>query len=121
MVNIAIKRNMPSSKNERAITESEIFTVIENVINDSEGITEAEIPIAALSFIARDRKNKGIKLNTSNSGTYLIELYINVEYGVVIPEACWDLQIAVTREMQKTLGITPDNVNVHIVGVETAL
>ena len=107
-----------AGKNEDTFTESEILSVIEGVIEGTEGITEAEMPPTALSFIARDKKNKGIRLIKSSKGEYLFELYVNVEYGIVIPEACWDLQKTVTRELQVTLGVTPDSVNVNIIGVE---
>ena len=47
-----------------------------------------------------------------------MDINIVVKYGVRIPEVAWEVQDAVKREIELMTGLTVDNVNVRVVGID---
>ena len=59
----------------------------------------------------------GIKANIGEE-TVSVDINIVVKYGVRIPEVAWEVQDAVKREIELMTGLTVDNVNVRVVGID---
>ena len=59
----------------------------------------------------------GIKANIGEE-TVSVDINIVVKYGVRIPEVAWEVQDAVKREIELITGLTVDNVNVRVVGID---
>ena len=59
----------------------------------------------------------GIKANIGEE-TVSVDINIVVKYGVRIPEVAWEVQDAVKKEIELMTGLTVDNVNVRVVGID---
>lgn len=67
-------------------------------------------------FGAKKSPQKGVKISIAPEGA-VIELYLNVEFGVRIPELAWEVQENVKNSVETMTGIDVQKVNVHIEGV----
>lgn len=94
-----------------------ITSVVANCASKIKGVASVSNDIASNEFNNdRDGKNNAIVVNLSNS-LVVIDLYINVFYGFVIPKIVCELQEEVKREVEKTTSYKIKNINVNIVGV----
>lgn len=59
---------------------------------------------------------KGVKVEVGEKEA-AIDLFIIVEYGVRIPDVCWDIQEKVKKAVESMTGLNVVEVNVHIQGV----
>jgi uncharacterized alkaline shock family protein YloU len=48
----------------------------------------------------------------------LINLYIVIKYGVRIPDIAWDIQNRVKENLMKKLGITINEIDIHVQGIQ---
>lgn len=64
------------------------------------------------------RKNlaKGVKVEVGEKQA-AVDLYIIVDYGVIIPEVAWRVQENVKRAIEAMTGLQVVQVNVHVQGV----
>lgn len=61
---------------------------------------------------------KGIKVDNSEKGLK-IDVNIIVEYGARIPDVAYEIQNRVKKSIENMTGLTVEEVNVHIQGVNT--
>ena len=61
---------------------------------------------------------KGIKVDNSEKGLK-IDVNIIVEYGARIPDVAYEIQNRVKKSIENMTGLTIEEVNVHIQGVNT--
>lgn len=60
--------------------------------------------------------NKGIKVQVGETETS-IDLFLNVEYGVKIPDVAWEVQQSVKKAVETMTGLRVIEVNIHIQGI----
>jgi uncharacterized alkaline shock family protein YloU len=60
---------------------------------------------------------KGIRIS-EHEGSDIIDLDINVKFGVRIPELAWEIQRHVKHGLEAEFASNIESVNVHIQGVE---
>ncbi len=60
---------------------------------------------------------KGVKLSHNDEGI-LIDIYINVEYKVKIPQLAWEIQSTIKQEIEKITEEKVLEVNIHVQGVK---
>lgn len=63
---------------------------------------------------------KGIKVDNSEKGLK-IDVNIIVEYGARIPDVAYEIQNKVKKSIENMTGLTIEEVNVHVQGVNTDL
>ena len=63
---------------------------------------------------------KGIKVDNSEKGLK-IDVNIIVEYGARIPDVAYEIQNRVKKSIENMTGLTIEEVNVHVQGVNTDL
>ena len=73
-----------------------------------DGITE---------ILGKDNYSKGIKVK-KDEGKLIIDLYIIVMYGTKISEIANNVQSSVKYQIEKTLGVKVDEVNIFIQGIK---
>ena len=73
-----------------------------------DGITE---------ILGKENYSKGIKVK-KDEGKLIIDLYIIVMYGTKISEIANNVQSSVTYQIEKTLGVKVDEVNIFIQGIK---
>ena len=73
-----------------------------------DGITE---------ILGKENYSKGIKVK-KDDGKLVIDLYIIVMYGTKISESANNVQSSVKYQIEKTLGVKVDEVNIFIQGIK---
>ena len=73
-----------------------------------------------ISEVLSGKKNlaKGIKVEVTDS-TAKIDVNIIVEYGSRIPDVAYEIQNRVKKAVESMTGLTVEEVNVHVQGVNT--
>jgi uncharacterized alkaline shock family protein YloU len=80
------------------------------------GLSGAFTDNLSKNLFGKDPLHKGIKVNQSEDGID-IDIYIVVEYGVKIPEAAWNVQENVKKEVEAMTEAAVKAVNIHVQGV----
>ncbi len=68
------------------------------------------------NILGKSSDTKGVKINQNND-ELVIDLYINVEYGVKIPSVAWSIQEKVKHEVEEMTGLHVAFVNIHVQGI----
>ena len=83
--------------------------VIEAVVGFAGGISEV---------FGKKSYTKGIKVDNNEKGLK-IDVNIIVEYGARIPDVAYEIQNKVKKAIENMTGLSIEEVNVHIQGVNT--
>ena len=67
-------------------------------------------------ILGRKNLTKGVKVEVGEKET-AIDLFVIVEYGIRIPDVCWEIQEKVKTAVETMTGLNVVEVNVHIQGV----
>ena len=128
---------MEENKNEEIKELEEIENVNEGIQIASDviaviaGVAVSEVPgvyamaggfAGGFSEVLKGKKNlaKGIKVESTGS-TAKIDVNIIVEYGARIPDVAFGIQNKVKRAVEDMTGLTVDEINVHVQGVNTEI
>ena len=68
-------------------------------------------------ILGKENYSKGIKVK-KDEGKLIIDLYIIVMYGTKISEIANNVQSSVKYQIEKTLGVKVDEVNIFIQGIK---
>lgn len=66
------------------------------------------------------RGRDGIKVTVDDKGSeprVTLDAYVNVRYGVRIPDVAWDVQEKLKRDLERVTGYEIKAVNIHVQGV----
>lgn len=113
-----------------ADTNIEIATnlnISEDVIGIIAGLAAAEVEGIAgmtLGFVdglnqilgSNKRYAKGVKIELEGKKV-IIDLYVNVKYGVRIPDVAWSAQNAVKKAVENMTGLDVSSVNINVQGI----
>ena len=116
-------------KNEQEIEENEGIQISNDVIAVIAGVAVSEVQgvssmaggfAGGISEVLSGKKNlaKGIKVE-KNETTIKIDVNIIVEYGTRIPDVAFEIQNRVKTSVETMTGLTVEEVNVHVQGVNT--
>lgn len=101
------------------ISEDVISTIAGLAAAEVEGVSDMSGSIAGnITEMLGKKKNlsKGVKVVLEEEEV-TIDVFIVVEYGVVIPEIAWKIQENVKSTVENMTGLEVTQVNVHIEGV----
>ncbi|SHH08834.1 Asp23/Gls24 family envelope stress response protein [Tepidibacter thalassicus] len=100
--------------------------ISEDVIAVISGIAASEIEgVAAMSgsitgniteILGKKNLSKGVKVVVNEEDVF-IDLFLLIEYGVVIPDVSWKIQENVKNTVETMTGLKVAEVNVHIQGI----
>ncbi|MDD2376638.1 MAG: Asp23/Gls24 family envelope stress response protein [Clostridia bacterium] len=113
-----------------ADTNIEIATnlnISEDVIGIIAGLAAAEVEgIAGMTLGFVDGLNqilgsnkkyaKGVKIELEGKKV-IVDLYVNVKYGVRIPDVAWSAQNAVKKAVENMTGLEVASVNINVQGI----
>ena len=68
------------------------------------------------SLLHIESMTKGVKVDQTEEGIDL-DIYVNVKYGVKIPQIAWDIQTAVKAEVESMTDQKVHRIDVHVQGV----
>lgn len=102
------------------IDESDLAVIITGAALSVPGVTSMSARFTDVlidSVPGMESESPGVRI-TENARGISVDLYVNVGYGVRIPEAAWEIQNAVSRTVREITGIRLRAVNIHVQGVE---
>ena len=102
------------------ISDEVISTIASIAIKDVNGVmglNTSYVSGIAQKLVKKTPVPKGIKVSIGEDFV-VIDISVNVEYGVNIPTVAWEVQDNVKKSVEAMTGLTVEKVNVHIVGVE---
>jgi len=106
--------------NENGITISEeVISIISSVAAKSvKGVFGMYTSISGgfAEFLGKKNQSKGVKV-LIDGNTCVIDVYIVVEYGTVIPDISWEIQDKVKNDVEAMTGLNVKAVNVNVEGV----
>lgn len=101
---------------------SDVIAVIAGVaVSEVEGVAGMSGSFAGgISEVLSGKKNlaKGIKVDINEQKAKL-DINIIVEYGARIPDVAYEIQTRVKKSVETMSGLTVEEVNVHVQGVNT--
>ncbi len=114
---------------ENETTENEAIQISNDVIAVIAGVAVSEVQgvssmaggfAGGISEVLSGKKNlaKGIKVEKDET-TVKIDVNIIVEYGTRIPDVAFEIQNRVKTSVENMTGLTVEEVNVHVQGVNT--
>lgn len=68
------------------------------------------------AFTSKNKANKGIKVEL-NDGKAKIDVNINVDYGMRIPDIAFEIQSKLKKQVEDMTGFLVNEVNVHVQGI----
>ena len=109
-------------KNEGIEISSDVIAVIAGVaVSEVQGVAGMSGSFAGgISEVLSGKKNlaKGIKVDINDQKAKL-DINIIVEYGARIPDVAYEIQSRVKKSVETMSGLTVEEVNVHVQGVNT--
>ncbi|MDD3303583.1 MAG: Asp23/Gls24 family envelope stress response protein [Clostridia bacterium] len=121
---------VPEEKNEAVEANVEIATnlnISEDVIGIIAGLAASEVEGIAgmtLGFVdginqilgSSKKYSKGVKISLEGKKV-TIDLYVNVKYGVRIPDIAWAAQNSVKNAVESMTGLEVASVNINVQGI----
>ena len=103
------------------------LNISEDVIGIIAGLAASEVDGVAgmtLGFVdginqilgSNKKYAKGVKIELDGKKV-IVDLYVNVKYGVRIPDVAWSAQNAVKKSVENMTGLEVQNVNVNVQGI----
>ncbi len=100
--------------------------ISEDVISTIAGLAAAEIEgVASMSgsitgniteILGKKNLSKGVKVVVNEEEVFM-DLFLLIEYGIVIPDVAWKIQENVKNTVETMTGLKVAEVNVHIQGI----
>jgi uncharacterized alkaline shock family protein YloU len=121
--------NKVENEGEVTLENNSNIKIADDVIAVIAGAAASEVPgvssmaggfAGGISEVFSGKKNfaKGIKVEAGEKETR-IDVNIIVEYGVRIPDVAFEIQNRVKKAVENMTGLTVEEVNVHVQGVNT--
>lgn len=100
--------------------------IVDDVVATIAGLAATEVKgVAGMSagfvggiaeILGKKSLSKGVKVEVKEK-VAAIDLYIIVEYGTKIPDVAWEIQENVKKTIETMIGISVNEVNIHVQGV----
>lgn len=102
------------------ISNETIATIVGGAATQNFGIvgmaSKNQVRDGIYEILKKENYSRGVIVNQTNNG-YSVDLYIIVKYGVKISEVGRIVQENVSYNLQKYLGVKPEEVNVYVQSV----
>lgn len=98
-------------------------TFADDVVATIAGLAALEVKgVASMSAgivekFGKKSLTRGVKVEVGEKEA-AVDLFMNVEYGVQIPEVAWNVQENVKKSIETMTGLTVVEVNIYIQGIE---
>ncbi len=113
---MADKEQMTEFSGNIKISDEVISTIATVAISEIEGVSCVNGTFSEFAQkLGKKNFGKGIKVTSGEE--LVLDVNIEVEYGVKIPEVAWNVQDNVKKSVELMSGLCVEKVNVHVVGV----
>lgn len=125
--NVEEELNVEASNQDANVEIATNLNISEDVISIIAGLAASEVDGIAgmtLGFVdginqilgSNKKYSKGVKISLDGRKV-TIDLYVNVKYGVRIPDIAWAAQNAVKSAVENMTGLEVSNVNINVQGI----
>ena len=118
---VEIKEEIETENTGVKISDEVVAVIAGVAVSEVAGVASMPSGIAdGISEVLSGKKNrtKGIKVEVEDN-TAKIDVNIIVEYGTRIPDVAFEIQNRVKKAVENMTGLTVEEVNVHVQGVNT--
>ncbi|NLB61290.1 MAG: Asp23/Gls24 family envelope stress response protein [Clostridiales bacterium] len=84
---------------------------------DMKGKNASESFFDKIKFIGSDSRKKGVKVTAMEDGSFSLDLYVKLMYGINMSAVAKNLMSNVRYRVEELAGIQLNRVNVHVVDV----
>ena len=101
------------------VISDEVISIISSVAAKSvKGVAGMYTSLSGgfAEFLGKKNFSKGVKVSIDGSDC-VIDVYITVEYGTIIPDISWEIQDKVKNDVEAMTGLNVTSVNVNVEGV----
>ena len=113
---MANKEQMTEFSGNIKISDEVISTIATVAISEIDGVSCVNGTFSELAQkLGKKNFGKGIKVTSGEE--LVLDVNVEVEYGVKIPEVAWNVQDNVKKSVELMSGLSVGKVNVHVVGV----
>jgi uncharacterized alkaline shock family protein YloU len=115
--------NLADESMQTNIDEYGKVTFADDVVATIAGLAALEVKgVASMSAgivekFGKKSPTRGVKVEVGEKEA-AVDLFMNVEYGVQIPEVAWNVQENVKKSIETMTGLTVVEVNIYIQGIE---
>ena len=101
------------------ISENVVTTIVENAINEVEGVVGLSTKPGAdiVDIIGKKNWGKGLKITIGEDEGVYIDCNVVVAYGQSVVSVANAVQLAVTNALESMTGVKVASVNVNICGI----
>lgn len=101
------------------ISEDVIATIVDNAVNEVEGIVGLNVKPGAdiADMIGKKAWGRGIKITIGEDDTLTVDCNVNIGYGQSVVTVAKSVQDAVTAALESTAGVKVAAVNVNVCGI----
>lgn len=111
-VNVEISTNLTISEDVIGIIAGLAASEVEGISGMSLGIVDG-----INQFLGNNKRySKGVRIEMEGRKV-TIDLYVNVKYGVRIPDIAWSAQNAVKTSVENMTGLEVSSVNINVQGI----
>ena len=107
--------NVPEKNGNIHIAEDVVSAIAIGAAKETDGV-HALAPANALPDFMKKAASRGVRVTAEEDGL-VIDLFLVVDYGVVIPDVAAKVQNAVSASVEAMTGCGVSCVNVHVAGV----
>ena len=103
------------------IDESALLKLVSESVLGMKGVTQMALEAEGLrsNILVRDTFIKdGVKLTKDKEGNITFDVYIRVVFGTKIPQLAWELQRKIQEDILSSSGLTINDINIHVEGVD---
>ncbi|MBR3641177.1 MAG: Asp23/Gls24 family envelope stress response protein [Oscillibacter sp.] len=111
---------LPEENGSIRISEEVIAAIAVGAAREVEGVSgmlanfSASVTDLVTSKKGAQKSTRGVKMDTTEDGALILDLYISVAYGYAIPEVAENAQKAVSAAVADMTGCKVDRVNIHV-------
>ena len=118
-LNVGLGIETEETKENGVTISDEVISIISSVAAKSvKGVygMYTSIPGGFAEFLGKKNQSKGVKVIIEGN-TCVIDVYIVIEYGAIIPDISWEIQDKVKNDVEAMTGLNVKAVNVNVEGV----
>ena len=105
------------------IAPTAIASVAAHAVLETYGVVGMALPSlrdGLVELLQRDNSKRGVVVNATGEKAVTIDLYVVLEYGLRLSEIAHNVMSNVNFTVERTIGVAPEHVNVHIQALRTS-
>lgn len=109
----------PQENGTLMISEDVIATIIEQAVNEVEGVVGLNVKSVSdvADMIGKKAWGKGLKITIADDYSISVDCNVNIGYGQSVVNVAKNVQDVVTAALESTSGVRVTSVNINVCGI----